>query len=318
MPIDPGTATLGAAAIMGAGSYLSSSGTKNQVKRQMTRRIRDTVKDAKLAGIHPLYALGAGGGASSITGSPAGEGLLALGQGLSQYGAITQRQQEARDRKQTAQDQNAIAGQEQSRLNERFQMEKLVNESVINRNNQAARYDQTLAAEAVSRMARAAQSVNATGAGRANTLNELMEGSWGPGMENVPGQQYLKTKKGGALMTLPETKTRNPSNPSQGSGPSAPFVRRVKIKGRPGQGYIDVELPDQDLGESEIAMAVRWAQHEMNKAATAIAKKKFEIMRDYWIARKNNGTNAEYYLKKLKNLYNAPGKRRMKNSRYQR
>lgn len=108
MAIDPGTAMLAGAGISAGanllGGVLGSSANKKAIKEQrrmfnaqMDQSIQRRVADAKKAGVHPLFALGASVGASptsTIAGSAMGEGLAAagdaVGQGISNYGLSKQ------------------------------------------------------------------------------------------------------------------------------------------------------------------------------------------------------------------------------------
>jgi len=89
MAISIGGAILGAAAISaGAGLASQAIGPKGTNKSGIIH----TVQDAKAAGIHPLYALGATPGyAQAPSGSALGEGISSVGRaastGLRQYGA---------------------------------------------------------------------------------------------------------------------------------------------------------------------------------------------------------------------------------------
>ncbi|AXL15462.1 DNA pilot protein [Microviridae sp.] len=282
MAISEGTAILASAGLQAAGSALSSRATKNQVKRQMTRRIRDTVKDAKLAGIHPLYALGQPGGGGGFTGSAAGDGLLAIGQGLQSYGSAKARQRASRQGRGST----SLPGQSNAIMRERLKMDQMVNESIVERNRAAARYDQTLAAESVARVAREAQKVNQTGVGRGNTVEEILNGNWGSG-NSGPGTNSVTTRSntlGGQENVRPQRTTTRPGAPAIVSGtPRGGLVPVQRPSGATGYVY------DQNLAEAEIVnnieTTIQYAQQLAKDGAPYRArkfyqKKRAQILRD--------------------------------------
>lgn len=282
MAITEGTAILAAAGLQAAGSAIQGKATRNQVKRQMTRRIRDTVKDAKLAGIHPLYALGQPGGGGGFTGSAAGDGLLALGQGLQSYGSAKARQRASRQ----GRGETSLPGQSNAIMRERLKMDQMVNESIIERNRAAAKYDQTLAAESVSRVAREAQKVNQTGVGRDNTVEEILSGNWGTGnttSSNVgsgnPSSVVTTSKtQGGQENVRPQRTTTRPGSPSIVSGtPRGGLVAVRRPSGAIGYVY------DQQLAEAEIVnnieTTIQYAQQLAKDGAPYRARKFYQAKR---------------------------------------
>lgn len=103
---------------------------------QFRTSIQTRVKDAKAAGIHPLYAIGAPGSSVGFSTTPAESGS-ALGEGLSRAGQAAA---------------SAIAGRRMATLNERLV------ESQIHAQNAAAEHDQALAASVRKRTEQAVNS----------------------------------------------------------------------------------------------------------------------------------------------------------------
>lgn len=102
-----GPASIGLAAaglgLQGLGGILGNAGTKKQIhwqREQLQKGIQYRVADAKAAGIHPLYALGAQIQSPSPiqVGNNVGESLQSMGQGL---GQLSQRFQVAWERQMT-------------------------------------------------------------------------------------------------------------------------------------------------------------------------------------------------------------------------
>ena len=80
MVLDPGTATLAAAAIsagagLGSAALAPGAGSNRNTRHLLQRQLQWKVQDAKAAGIHPLYAVGA----------PAMGGIVTHGSGSAIY-----------------------------------------------------------------------------------------------------------------------------------------------------------------------------------------------------------------------------------------
>ena len=77
-------------ALSGIGSVASAFSSDKPDYKHLKKGIQWRVNDAKQAGVHPLYALGASVGSPTITtGSTGGDALQALGSVASQYGQAT-------------------------------------------------------------------------------------------------------------------------------------------------------------------------------------------------------------------------------------
>lgn len=164
---------------------------KDQFNQQMDHSIRRRVEDAKRAGIHPLYALGASVGSSPTimagqhgSGSALGDAVAAVGSNLA--GSY----------------QNRKANAEAARLAElKMHMEQRESQARINRDNAAARLDNVEAMARLSRNALATQALASRNTGEGTPDQSPMYlpvfGKRTPGPYSP--QQYIEDQYGGVL-----------------------------------------------------------------------------------------------------------------------
>lgn len=164
---------------------------KDQFNQQMDHSIRRRVEDAKRAGIHPLYALGASVGSSpTIMAGQSGSGS-SIGDAVASIGANFASNREARQ-----------ANAQAARLAElKMHMDARESQARINRDNAAARLDNVEAMARLSRNALATQALASRNTGEnipdQSPIHMPIFGKVKPGPHT--SQQYVEDQYGGVL-----------------------------------------------------------------------------------------------------------------------
>lgn len=131
----------------------SLKASQGQFNQQMDHSIRRRVEDAKRAGIHPLYAIGASAGASPTIMAGQSSSGSAIGDAVRNIGS-------AYDNYQLNKKAEAEAARQGSIQERQMHLEALRTQAQINRDNAAARLDNAQALRALSRNAMATQAFN--------------------------------------------------------------------------------------------------------------------------------------------------------------